>query len=194
MSDQKKTKSLFQVRRKEARAGQRDPYYSPERDIAHVGPYMAKAAMHALEPQFWEPWLKEFLDEQGITLDTILESKAPLLLAQAMSRVIKSENPPAAMKEVGFDTLPPAIQLLFYARLGQVYLAAVWAGVKDVGRPDSDPPIAFTELLDDVQTAFDGFFPQTDDEPETSPTCGEACEDGSCSDSCTTSPANTESG
>lgn len=154
----KPKRSLLQFRRKEARAGQRDPYYNPERDLAHVGPYLVKGAMHALDEDAWEPWLAEFCSQNGITYETILESGAPRLLAEALNRIITAEHPPAAMKEVGFDQLPPAIQLLFYGRLGQVLLAAIWAGVKDVNRPDSDPPVSFVELLNDVQDVFNEFF------------------------------------
>jgi hypothetical protein len=133
--------------------------------------------MTAMDPESWEPWLQEFNAANGITYESIMECKAPLLLAQALNRIIKSEHPPAAMKEVGFDQLSPAMQMLFYARMGQVLLAAIWAGVKDVSRPDSDPPVPIEELLDDVNEAMRGFL-----EPDSEPTCpignGTACDEG----------------
>lgn len=168
---------MFQLRRKDARAGQRDPFYNPERDLAHLGPFLVKGAMHAMETKTWEPWLKQFCDEQGITYESIIESGAPLKLAQALNLIIKSEHPPAAMKEVGFDKLPGALQLLFYGRLGQVLLAAIWSGVKDVSRPDSDPPVSFSEMLDDVQTVFDEFFEEQNHEPQLHLGDGTACEE-----------------
>lgn len=158
-------RSMLQWRRSEPRGGSRDPYYVPERDLAHVGPAMVKGAMHAMEEPSWEPWLREFLDRHGITYQSILDSQAPLLLAQALNRVIALDHPPAAMKAVGFDQLPPEIQLLFYARLGQVFLGAVWAGVKDVSRPDSDPPASFQEILDYAATAYSGFEDGTESRP-----------------------------
>jgi len=168
-------RSVFQVRKKDPRAGRRDPYYSPERDFAHVGPYLLRGAMLAMDEESWEPWLQEFNAANDITVETIMESKAPIILAQAMNLIIKSATPPAAMEEVGFDKLSPAMQMLFYSRLGQVLLAAIWAGVKDVSRPDSDPPIAIEEFLDDVNEAMAGFL-ETKNEPNSSRRdCGDTC-------------------
>jgi len=171
-----KRKSLFQIRRKEPRAGARDPYYSPERDIAHIGPQMVAGAVRAVDclpfpdsphtpgnPEavtrgLQEPWLDKFISDNGITYADLIKCEAPRLLARALNRIISAEHPPAAMTAVGFDKLPAAIQMLFYARLGQVFLSAVWAGVKDVSRPESDPPISFEEFLQDVEEAFRGFL------------------------------------
>lgn len=177
MSDKPKPeRHIFQVRRKEPRAGRRDPFYTPERDIAHVGPYLLRGAMTAMDPDSWEPWLQEFNAANGITYESIMESKAPLLLAEALNLMIKEVHPPAAMKKVGFDKLSPAMQMLFYARMGQVLLGAIWSGVKDVSRPDADPPVAIEEFLDDVQEAMRGFL-----EPDSEPDCpngnGTACEE-----------------
>lgn len=155
--------SILQLRRKEARAGQRDPYYSPERDLAHIGPSIVRGAMVAMEEKFWEPWFRELLEANGVTYDKILETSAPLLMAKALNRVIAVEDPVKAVDESGFSGLPPGIQMAFYVRLGQVLLSAVWAGVKDVGRPDSDPPAAFEELLEDVEKAFRGFLQEEED-------------------------------
>ena len=176
----KKHRPSFQLRRKEARAGQRDPYYNPERDLAHIGPFIVKGAMQAMETEQWEPWLAQFCEEQGITYDSIIESDAPLMLAKALNLIIGSDHPPAAMKEVGFDQLPGAMQLLFYGRLGQVLLAATWSAVKDVSRPDSDPPAAITELLDDMQTILEEFSAEQPhgDKPHDHPLGdGTACEE-----------------
>lgn len=178
---------LFQVRRKEPRAGRRDPYYTPERDLAHVGQFLVAGAVRAVDclpfpdsphnpddqnavkAELQEPWLTQFITENGLTYQAIIDSKAPLLLAQALNLIVKSEHPPAAMKEVGFDQLPAAMQMLFYCRLGQVFLAAVWAGIKDVSRADSDPPASFEELLDSVNEAFQGFLGQEDHATECLP-------------------------
>jgi len=160
---------LFQVRRKEARAGRRDPYYTPERDMAHVGPQMVAGAVRAvdclsfpdsphgeayLNAGLKEPWLREFIEQNGLTYQAIIDSEAPLKLGKALNLIMTSEHPPAAMDVTGFSKLPAAMQMLFYARIGQVFLAGVWAGVKDVGQLDSAPPVSFEEFLDDVNDAF----------------------------------------
>ncbi len=190
---------LFQVRRKDSRAGHRDPFYTPERDLAYVGQFLVSGAVRAVDhlpfpdsphdpnsanPALEEPWLNQFITENGLTYQAIIDSEAPLLLARALNLIIKSEHPPAAMKEVGFDRLPAAMQMLFYCRLGQVLLAAVWAGIKDVSRPDSDPPVSFEELLDDVNEAFQGFLGQEEHETGCPPFGNGTADEGprSCDD------------
>lgn len=149
-------KGLFQVRRREPHSNQCDHWYSPQRDLSVIGPHLIKAAMHAMDPEFWEPWLKQFLDEQGISYQDILDSNAPSLLAKAMNEIVRLKDPPTAMKEVGFDELPAVYQMLFYSRLGQILLSAIWAGVKDISRPEDAPPAALQDLLDDVRNGFFG--------------------------------------
>ena len=166
MSDtkEKPKRHLFQLRRKESRAGRRDPYYTPERDLAHIGPNIVKGAMVSIEEKFWEPWLKEYLDRNGITYDTVLETKTPLLFAQALNKIIRAENPVVALEETGFTELPHPLQMLIYTRLGQVFLCAVWAAVKDVGKPDDAPPASIQELLEDAEEAFEQFLAEPEDE------------------------------
>ena len=71
-------------------------------------------------------------------------------LAQALNKIVTATDPPTAMDETGFSSLPHPVQLAIYCKLGQVLLAAVWSGVKDVSKPDSDPPVTIEELLEDV--------------------------------------------
>jgi len=164
----KKKKHLFQIRRKTSRGKERDPFYSPERDIAHIGPSLAYGAMVALEEEHWEPWLREFLEDNGVTYEDLVVTEAPKQFASALNQIIKLENPVVAMEKAGFDQLAPAIQMLFYARLGQVCLAAIWAGVKDVSQADDEPPATIRELLEDVEHAMDGILrvPEDDDEEQ----------------------------
>jgi len=161
-----KKKHLFQIRRKTSRGKERDPFYSPERDLAHIGPNLAYGAMVSMEEKFWEPWLNDFMADNDVIYDDIVATEAPKKFAQAMNQIIKLENPRVAMEASGFADLPPAIQMLFYARFGQVALAAVWAGVKDVSQPDDLPPATLRDLLEDVEQAMDGILRVPDDEEE----------------------------
>jgi len=144
---------LFQLRRNDART-QRDPWYTPERDIAHIGPNIVHGAMVSIEEKYWEPWFRDFLHDNGVTYQEVLDTEAPRKMARALSQVIKLKNPAVALEQSGFSDLRPAIQALFYVRLGQVLLATVWSGVKDVGKPDDGPPASFQDLLNDINTQF----------------------------------------
>jgi hypothetical protein len=144
----------FQWRRKKARAGYRDPFYAPERDVAYIGPDVIRAAMHAMDDKWWEPWFRQYMRDQELTTDDIVSLEAPLKFAHMVNSVIQATDPAVAAKESGFDQMPAPMQMAFYSRIGQCFLATVWSGVKDVGSPEDEPPIAFSELLDDIEVAF----------------------------------------
>lgn len=141
-----KKKVLLQWRPKDGKANTRDAFYSPARDLAHIGPEIVKRAMQSLDAPL-EPWLAAFLDEQGITIDKIVDEQAPLKMARVVNQIVQTQDLGEALKTSGFEDLPAAIQLLFYARIGQVALAATWSAVKDVSLPDSAPPAGLEEIM-----------------------------------------------
>ena len=145
----------IQYRRKESRVGGRDPMYNPERDIAHLGPPMLMQACSALDEQWWEPWFQEYCKDNDITETKIAEG-APML-AEACNKIIESENPVEALSAVGFTDLHPAIQLAYYAKIGQCFLANLWAGVKDVSAPEDEPPAPIRMLLEMSDTIMEHF-------------------------------------
>ena len=145
----------IQYRRKESRAGNRDPMYNPERDIAHLGAPMLSQACAALDEQWWEPWFQKYCKDNDIT-ETKLAEGAPLL-AQACNKIIQAENPVEALEEVGFTDLHPAIQLAFYAKIGQCFLANLWAGIKDISAPEDEPPASIQMLLEMSDTIMEHF-------------------------------------
>lgn len=152
---EKSKKPLLQWRPRDgAKSNVRDAFYSPQRDLAYVGPEIIKRAMQALREELWEPWLAEFLHSLDITEQTLIDTEAPRKLAEAVNSIIKAKTPPAALETSGFDKLPAAVQLLFYARIGQVLLAATWSAVKDVSAPDSAPPATLQDILDAVEDAL----------------------------------------
>jgi hypothetical protein len=111
--------------------------------------------MHALDERYYEDWFKEFFTEAGLSEEHLVYGAEKF--AQAFNKIVSSSDPPAAMDEAGFSSLPHPVQLAIYCKLGQVLLAAVWSGVKDVSKPDSDPPVTIEELLEDVCSIADKF-------------------------------------
>jgi hypothetical protein len=146
---------MFQYRRDTPRAGGRDPFYTPERDLAVIGPSLIRAAVVALEEKFWEPWFVKYMAEQGLGYLDLVDGA--LKLAKGTNRIIALKDPAVAMEESGFAALPPAIQTAFYTKLGQVLLAAVWAGTKDCSKPEDSPPVAIGELFDEIAEQFNKF-------------------------------------
>ena len=146
---------VIQYRRKESRAGSRDPMYNPERDIAYLGPPMLSQACSALDEQWWEPWFQQYCKDNDIT-ETKLAEGSPML-ARACNKIIQAENPVKALEEEGFADLHPAIQLAYYAKIGQCFLANVWAGVKDVSAADDEPPASIQMLMEMSDTIMKHF-------------------------------------
>jgi hypothetical protein len=102
--------------------------------------------MLTLREELWEPWLKDFLATQNVTEELLVIVEAPQRLAKLVNLVNKEELH-NAIDKTAFDKLPAAIQLLFYARIGQVFLAAMWSAVRDVNAPDSDPPATLADIM-----------------------------------------------
>ena len=150
-SPEPKKTPLLQWRPKDSKdIALRNAYYSPARDIAYCGPIIVERAMKALNEECWEPWLKEHLAHDGITVDTIIETEAPLKMARTLNKII-SHSLQDALQESEFTLLPAGIQMLFYARIGQLLLAALFCGVKDVNAPEDDPPATIQSLLAETE-------------------------------------------
>lgn len=150
----KPKKRLLQVRRKAARAT-RDMFYSPERDLAYIGPNLFHGAITSLESEYWEPWLAEFMATAGLTYSDLVAAGVAEKFAHVLVHVIKERTPKTALDIAGFSALPPAMQLVLYARLGQVALAAIWSAVKDVHKAEDTPPASMQDLLNDASDGFE---------------------------------------
>jgi hypothetical protein len=140
---------MLQIRPREVRPERRTPFYNPERDIGYIGMGLVRASVFAHDAKFQEPWYKQFLEDHGLTEDDI--DQGLMKLAEACRQIIDAPNPPAALDAVGFSALPPAVQLAIYGKLGQVFLAATWGGVKDVKDFQSGTPAEVLELADTIE-------------------------------------------
>ena len=127
-------------------------FYSPGRDIGYIGPDLMRAAMHALDEQYWEPWFRKYMADHELVHTDLVPAAG--MLAQAFNQIIRAENPVVALEASGFADVPPDVQTAFYTKIGQVFLAAVWAGVKDLARPADDPPATFQEMLTQIDVGF----------------------------------------
>jgi len=146
---------VIQRRPLNSRAETRDAYYAPERDVAYLGPGLLRHAMLALEEQWWEPWFRQYAEEHGVTAEDLISAAKPF--AEGVNKIIRAKDPVVALTESGFTELDPAVQAAFYIKIGQVFLAAVFVGVKDVSRPESDPPADIQDMLNDADEVLRHF-------------------------------------
>jgi len=99
---------------------------------------MLQHTFAALEEQWWEPWFAEYMRDHGLTAADLADARNNL--GEAMISVIKARDPTVALRENGFSDLAPPLQAAIFMRMGQVLLASIWAGIKDISQPDSAPP------------------------------------------------------
>lgn len=140
-------------------------YYSPDRDLAHVGTQYISAACRALDEQFREPWFQEFMQHYGL-VEADLHQAADLL-GQACTRIIGDENPVIALEAVGFTQLPPPLQMAFYCKMGQVMLAGIWSGAKDNAKRGAELPADIQELAATAEYVAEHLRCQTSGESPT---------------------------
>ena len=136
-----------------------------------MGPEIVRWAMRSLEPEQWDSWFEEYLNEHNLGYEDFLDAAA--LFGKAMSKVIESPKPRQALAEVGFSDLPPPIQVAIFTRIGQAFLAGVWAGVKDVSSPEDSPPAAFDDLLEETQRSYEDFIKANPDDTGQPADCAE---------------------
>jgi hypothetical protein len=144
-----KETSMFQWRPKEIRALERQAMYNPQRDLAYVGRGMLKQAMIAMDEKWWEPWFRQYMSDHGLVYADLVPAAEKW--AGVLNDIIRTKDLGESLKEHGFDTLPAPIQAAFYIRMGQVLLAGIWTGVKDVSQPDTAPPADLQDIHDMVK-------------------------------------------
>jgi hypothetical protein len=137
---------MLQARKQKPRMGMRDPLYTPERDVAHVGPWLIERAMRGLDERPYEPWFEKYLEDQHVSWEDILEGVRRMGLA--LTQVIQQTDIRQALEEAKFFELPPPVVGLLFMRLGQTFLGAVWVGVKDISDPESLAPLGLSQIVD----------------------------------------------
>ena len=92
------------------------PMYSPQRDLAHIGPALLQAAISQLARENRDPLLQAEMDELGIDEATLGEA------------VVKFTD---AYQRTRFDALPTKIRTFIYAAMGRVSIGAWFWCIRD---------------------------------------------------------------
>ena len=101
------SKHLLQIRN-QAKADTRDGWYSPQRDMAYLGPNIMAGAIVSLDERYHEEWFRKFLVQAGVA--PIDLGQAAVAMSQAMMKIVDATDPPTALAETGFTKLPAAAQ------------------------------------------------------------------------------------
>jgi hypothetical protein len=107
-----------------------DTFYSPQRDLANLGPHLVRMAAFSLDSiRKHDPELQAWLDAQGVTEDQLCA--AAQQLARALLLLQQQKHHHQALADIGFDAAPFAVRMALFAKMGQCLLAAIWSSVKD---------------------------------------------------------------
>jgi hypothetical protein len=123
-------------------------FYSPQRDVAWIGPQLCRRGFVALDPRFYEPWFAAFCAQAEVGPEDF--EKAALPFAKALNEIIGVADPNDAFRKHGFFELPPAVQLAVFAKIGQVFIGCLYSGVKDVSRPQDKPPTDIAAMVEEA--------------------------------------------
>jgi hypothetical protein len=105
--------------------------YSPQRDLAHIGPALLKAAVSQVTTVPRDPLLQAEMDELGITEAALGE--AVTKFADAYQHYLNPtvKHPNHAFEHTGFDKLPVGIRNFLYSAMGRVSIGAWFWCIRD---------------------------------------------------------------
>lgn len=124
-------------------------FYSPDRDLAYCSPHLVHRAMLGLNPENQEHWIRAFIEENNIPPEQLVE--AARALADYMNKALTDpqyKQPFEALQAVGFFNLDPKTSCIVCAKLGQVFLSAIFSSIRDVTRDPKAPPFNTKEIAD----------------------------------------------
>ncbi len=131
-----------------------DRFYSPDRDLAYCSPHLIHRALLGLDPEKQEPWVTQFIYENGVSNDELL--KAGVCLAEYMNKSLAdpvNKDPYEALQAAGFFNLSAETQCIVCAKIGQVFLSAIFTSLRDIIRDPKDLPYD-TKSIADVAGVF----------------------------------------
>ena len=107
------------------------PMYSPQRDLAHIGPALLQAAISQLARENRDPLLQAEMDELGIDEATLGEAVVKFTEAYQFYLTPGVKHPNDAYQRTGFDALPTKIRTFIYAAMGRVSIGAWFWCIRD---------------------------------------------------------------
>lgn len=129
--------------------------YGPHRDVANMGGNMIRAAVHSLDREHWEPHIREWLDDQGVTVEAILPVAEKF--TAAMVTLFDYESLYEALEAQGFFVEDPLIQTFIFSRLGQVLLVFYWESMREKSARGTKPPLELVEMAERLYRELENF-------------------------------------
>ena len=145
---------MLQFRPQPGHARSNDPLYNPQRDVAYLGPRLiAMAIEYAFKSAETEEWFKQFLNHYGLSRQ-VLEPLGPAVL-NLISSIHQDFG--QALKTSGFSSLPVAAQVAFYTKMGQLLLASIHHGLRQITDINETHPKSVKKLaakIDEIMQKY----------------------------------------
>jgi hypothetical protein len=122
-------------------------FYSPDRDLAYCASNLIKRAIVGLDPDKQEPWVVKSIQDNNISLESL--SDAAKALATYINNTLTDpqyKQPLDSLEAAGFFKLPLPVQQLVCAKVGQVFLSAIFPSIRDVIRDPHKPAYKIEDL------------------------------------------------
>lgn len=105
--------------------------YSPQRDLAHIGPALLQSAISQLAKENRDPLLQAEMDELGIDEAMLGEAITKFTEAYQYYLTPGVKHPNDAFQQTGFDALSTKIRTFLYAAMGRVSIGAWFWCIRD---------------------------------------------------------------
>jgi hypothetical protein len=129
-------------------------YYSPNRDVAHIMPSFMGRAIWGISEANREPWFRDYLKYRNITDEEVcLIAKAAAAYVVRTNEDATLQNSYEALKSVGFFDAPEPAQLVFLAKLGQLFLTYYFQGRREAISQLTDQPFSIPGVQAMVEEA-----------------------------------------
>lgn len=121
--------------------------YAPERDLAHLYSPMFVEVLNGLRTGNWSEAMREIIPEP-LTEEQLAEGAG--CMTNAMDTFIRDDevdSPLKAFAKAGFYKLPALVQLVLFARIGEVVTGGFAVALRDVTVRGDLPPSGFMRMI-----------------------------------------------
>lgn len=115
------------------------PAYSPERDVAYVGPAMLQAAARLMDHESWSTEFAGCLSQAGVTESQFLEVVMAVGAATKTFMLTNTiKHPMKALDSAGFFKLPLLANRLYFSAFGEMMYVCMLQGLRQTSRLNQD--------------------------------------------------------
>lgn len=133
-------------------------FYSPQRDLAHIGPHLFASACSVLfDPKVVTREQTEYMQQHGITQDELVKGVQMIqeYFKQAQDPAVKTIE--SAMINANMNSIRSPVRLLIYSRVGQVVTGLLFPFIRQMNSIEAKVTFGkLDELFSEVVSSVTG--------------------------------------